>query len=104
MASDEEQFVYPPGAFPPDPWVALKSLTLTDFEEVLGSGAVRQALCRYFKRGTASGFDRGELIDFLCVSTDLLADAGMTDAEVARILSEVVPAISEREIQSTPVD
>ena len=101
----EEKWEYPPGAFPPDPWEALYSLTVREFEEALGSaGAVRVALCRYFKRGVAASFDHGELVDLLCVSNDLLAEAGFPDAEVARILEDVLPAITDREIAATSLD
>jgi hypothetical protein len=103
-ASDppEEKWEYPPGAFPSDPWQALYSLTVSEFEAAMGSSdAVRLALCRYFKRGLAASFDHGELIDLLCVSNDLLAEAGFRDTEVASILKDVLPAITEREIAAT---
>lgn len=101
----EEKWAYPPGAFPPDPWEALYSLIVSEFEEAFGSSdAVRRALCRYFKRGLAASFDHGELVDLLCVSNDLLAEAGFPDAEVARILKDILPAITDREIAATSLD
>ena len=94
-----------PDAVPPDPFVALSERTVQDFEEALGSDeAVRRALCRYFKRGLAASFDHGELVDLLCVSNELLEEAGFSPAEATRIIAEVLPSITDREIASTPLD
>jgi len=77
-------------------------VTVREFEEAAGSpDAVRRTMCRYFKRGLAASFDRGELVDLLCVSNDLLAEAGFPDAEVARILEDVLPAITDRDIATS---
>ena len=105
--TDEERWLYPPGAFPPDPWDALHSRTVRELGDALDLAspeAVRGALCRYFKRGLASSFDHGELVDLLCVSNDLLGEAGFSSAEVDRVLSDVLPTITDREIRSTPLD
>ncbi len=79
---------------------------MSEFEAALGTSddAVRRALCRYFKRGAEHSFDHGALIDLLCVSNDLLGEAGFSAAEVDRIIGEVLPAITDREIASTPVN
>ncbi len=98
-------WVYPADAFPPDPFPGLRARTVRELEAARGSPeAVRRALCRYFKRGLASSFDHGELVDLLCISNDLLAEAGFAEAEVGRILSDVLPTLSDREIASTPLD
>jgi hypothetical protein len=103
----DEDPVFPPGAFPADPWEALRARTVEELEqarELASPDAVRRALCRYFKRGLTASWDHGELVDLLCVSNDLLAEAGFPTAEADRVLSEVLPAISAREIQSTPLE
>lgn len=103
--SPAQEWEYPPGAFPPEPWAALHSLTMREFEEALeSSDSIHPALCRYFKRGLAASYDHDELIDLLCVSNDLLAEAGFPDAEVARILKDVLPAITGKEIAATSLD
>lgn len=104
-ATSSESFDYPPNAFPPDPWDTLAAATLKDLEAAVGApdAAIRAALCRYFKRGLAAGFDHGELVDLLCVSNELLAEAGFPDSEVDRILSTILSALTDREIAATVV-
>jgi hypothetical protein len=100
-----EDFEYPSGAFPDDPLRALTATAVREFEEAAGSDdAIRRALCRYFKRGYAAKYDNGELVDYLCVSNNLLEEAGLDAKEVARILKDILPAISDREIAKTALD
>jgi hypothetical protein len=99
------EWIYPPGAFPPDPAIELTAVTVRELEASRGSpAAIRVALCRYFKRGLAASFDHEELVDLLCASNDLLGEAGYARAEVEKILSEVLPALSDEEIASTKLD
>ncbi len=102
--SSTDEWEYPPDAFPPDPWDALVSTALREFEAAVGSPAeLRRALCRYFKRGQAASFEYEELVDRLFVSNDLLGVAG-SEAEVARIAEEVLPTLTSREIATTSLD
>lgn len=105
MAPADDEWEYPPNAFPPDPWDALYAVTVKELEQAQHSPSdLRSALCRYFKRGLAASFDHGELVDLFCVSNDLLAEAGFPEPEVARTLEEVLPSITDAEIRSTHVD
>jgi hypothetical protein len=45
-------------------------------------------LCRYFKRGQLASFDHGELVDLLCVSNDLLGDAGFSPEQADEVLRD----------------
>ena len=52
-------------------------------EEAHGDAdAVRGALCRYFKRGYAAGYDNEELIDSAVHLDELLAEAGFSKTEL----------------------
>jgi len=99
-----DEWRYPHGAFPPDPWDALRLVTVRELEEARSSGSVRRALCRYFKRGLSASFHHGELVDLLCVSNDLLAEAGFSPVEGDRVLEEVLPAITQTEVAATSLD
>jgi hypothetical protein len=103
--SNDEEWDYPAGAFPADPFIALRAQTLKEFEEALGSTEqIRRALCRYFKRGFALSYSNGELVDFLCVSNDLLEEAGWSAADAQRVLDQILASLTDKEIRSVSLD
>ena len=68
-----------------------------DFRVSLDGGepAWIQACVRYFRDGEHEGFDHGELIDYLGVSTPSVLDrAGYSDAQSLRVM-ELLPLVDD---------
>jgi hypothetical protein len=91
----EDGWLYPPGAFPPDPWPPFLAEAAEEFAASQGdAAAVRVALCRFFRRGAVLA-SPPELIDALGISAgSVLECAGLTDdeaLEVMRLMGTLTP-------------
>lgn len=100
----DDAWVYPPGAFPPDPWPPFLNESAKEFAASHGDTlAVRTALCRFLKRGLALA-SHGELIDALGVSGgNVLERAGFREDEALEVM-RVLGTLTEKEIDAAPID
>jgi hypothetical protein len=78
----------------------LQNLASSELADARGdASAIRRALCRFFKRGYASGLTTGELVDFFGVSGTVVEDAGYSEATTLEIM-EVIGTLSDEEIDA----
>ncbi len=99
-----EEWIYPPGAFPEDPWPRFLDESADEFAAAQGDPAhTRTTLCRFFKRGAALA-EHEELIDALGLSAgNVLERAGLSDEEALAVM-KVLPTLTLREIKATPLE
>jgi hypothetical protein len=85
---------------------AIKSLTNLAVQELkIAHGnklEIRNACCRYFKRGFSKDISNEELIDYLGVSGTVCDEAGYTDEEIKEVW-KIIADISDQEIKDIEI-
>lgn len=74
-----------------------------EFRDVLTDTDLHRCLCRYLKRGLATGISQGELIDLLGVSSPSILEKAGYDSERQQYVMEMLATVTDLEIESTSI-